>query len=238
MRPPGVVPLLLMSLAGCASATELAAASPQERDPGPDHTAPPAAQPADRPPPSGDKTPAGRGPVLIYTATLTMAVFQVERGLKDVEELARELGGFLAHRSNDAITVRVPAGRFHETLARLEKLGDITHRQLDAQDITQEYLDLEVRLRSARAVRERLEQLLARAARVDDSIAIERELERVTGEIERLQGRLKYLRDRADYSTITVTFAPRAQELVAKDTFKLPFPWLDQLGLGRLLQLR
>ena len=53
-----------------------------------------------------------------------------------------------------------------------------------------------------------------------------------------MEGKLKYLRDQAQYSTISVTFSSRAKELVAKDTFKLPFPWLEQLGLGRLLELR
>jgi hypothetical protein len=188
--------------------------------------------------PAGTEAAGPRSPVLIYTAQLTMAIFEVAPGLKAVEEVARELGGFLARQTNQAITIRVPAARFHEALGKLEKIGDVTSREINAQDVTQEYFDLEVRIKSARAVRERLEQLLSRASKVDESIAIERELERVVGEIERLEGRLKFLQDRAQFSTISVTFAPRPKELVAKDTFKLPFPWLDQLGLGRLLDLR
>jgi hypothetical protein len=144
----------------------------------------------------------------------------------------------MAQRTNTTIVIRVPVARFEEALGRLEKLGDVTGRQVDAEDITQEFFDLDVRLKSARAVRDRLEQLLSRAVKVDDSIAIERELERVVGEIERLEGRLKFLRDRAQYSTITITFAPRAQEKLGKDSFHLPFPWLDELGLGRLLRLQ
>jgi hypothetical protein len=182
--------------------------------------------------------PAGRAPVLIYTAQLTMAIFEVEPALKSAETLARELGGFMSRQTNNSIIIRVPVARFHEAIGRLEKLGDITNRDISAEDVTQEFFDLEVRLKSARAVRERLEQLLHRANKVDESIAIERELERVVGEIERLEGRLKYLHDRALFSTISVTFAARPKEMVAKDTFKLPFPWLDHLGLGRLLKLR
>ena len=80
----------------------------------------PAVTPTDEPP------ARGRSPVLIYTANLTMAVFDVQPGLKAVEAAARELGGFLARQTNTAITVRVPAARFHEALGRLEKLGDVT----------------------------------------------------------------------------------------------------------------
>jgi hypothetical protein len=188
--------------------------------------------------PAPTAEPRQRGPVLVYSARLTMAVFEVGPGQRAVAAVASELGGFLARQSNDAITIRVPAARFHEAVARLEKLGDITARDIDAEDVTQEYLDLELRIRSARAMRERLQLLLERANKVTDSIAIERELERVVTEIERLEGRFKYLQDRVQLATITVSFAARGQELVAKDTFRLPFPWLDQLGLGRLLELR
>jgi hypothetical protein len=181
---------------------------------------------------------APRPPILVYTAQLTMAIFEVEPALEAAATLAREMGGFMSRQTNDSIVIRVPVARFHEAIGRLEKLGDVTHRDIAAEDVTREFFDVEVRLKSARAVRERLEHLLGRAVKVDDSIAIERELERVVGEIEKLEGRLKFLQDRALFSTISMTFEARAKELVAKDTFKLPFPWLEQLGLGRLLQLR
>jgi hypothetical protein len=181
---------------------------------------------------------AERAPMLVYTAGLTMAIFEVVPALKNVEALARELGGYMARQSDEAITIRVPVQRFQEAMDRLEKMGDITQRDVQAEDVGQEFFDLDVRLKSARAVRERLEQLLARANKVDESIAIERELERVVGEIERLEGRMKFLRDRAAFSTISVRFSRQSQEVVAKGSFRLPFPWLDQLGLGRLLDLR
>jgi len=188
----------------------------------------------ERPP---DTQPGPRAPMLVYRANLTMSIFETAPALKAVEALAGELGGFLTRQTNDAITIRVPVARFKEALGRLEKLGDVTARSIEAEDVTQEFFDLEVRLKSARAVRERLEQLLARATKVEESIAIERELERVVGEIERLQGRIKFLADQARYSTISVLFAARPKEVVAKGTFKLPFPWLEELGLGRLLDL-
>lgn len=179
----------------------------------------------------------GRQPVLIFTAELTMATFEVAMMPAKLDELARELGGFVAQQTNASMTMRVPVARFREAITRIEKLGDIVQRNINAEDVSQEYFDLEVRIRSARAVRERLEGLLARAVKVEDAISVERELDRVVGEIERLEGRLKYLQDRAQYSTIKVGFAAQPHEVVGKETFKLPFPWLDQLGLRRLLEL-
>jgi hypothetical protein len=196
------------------------------------------APPGPVPPASAPPAPARTRAVIVYTARVTMAVLDVTPGLKAIEALAREVGGFSARQTGQSITIRVPAARFDETLERLEKLGDVTGRETEAEDVTAEFVDVEMRLKNARSVRARLEQLLTQATKVADAIAIEKELERVGGEIERLEGRLRYMQDRAQLSTITVTFAPRPRELVAKDGFKLPFPWLDQLGLGRLLDLR
>src|SRR6185437_7426556 len=104
------------------------------------------------------------------------------------------------------------------------------------EDVTAEYVDLEVRLKSARAVQARLTELLTRAVEVEDSIAIEKELDRVSGEIERIEGRMKFLRDRAAFSTITVRFAPKRVEQVGTQRVRIPVPWLDDVNLPRLLK--
>jgi hypothetical protein len=177
-----------------------------------------------------------RAPILIYTATFSMAVFEVNNSLIEVERVAREVGGFVTKRTDRLITIRVPAPRFYESVGRIEKLGDMTQRDVVAQDVTEEFLDTEIRLRNARAVRDRLAQLLARASTVQDSLMIERELNRVASEIDRLEGRLKYLRDRAAFSTITVSFDAR-RTVAPPPSVRLPFPWLNTSGLSRLLSL-
>ncbi|AUX29508.1 MULTISPECIES: DUF4349 domain-containing protein [Sorangium] len=180
---------------------------------------------------------AAPAPLLVYTAQVAMAVFEVGASLGKVEELARDLGGFLARRDDRAITIRVPAARFDEALRRLEGLGDVLQRNVVAEDVTEEFLDLGVRIRNARAVRDRLEKLLERAAKVEESIQLERELARVTSELERLEGRLKFLRDRVAFSTLTVSFQPRSTETITPSGPRLPIDWLNELGLSRLLNL-
>jgi hypothetical protein len=178
-----------------------------------------------------------QAPIIIYSAQLTMAVFEVENGLKRIEALGKEMGGFLAKREDTSIVIRVPADRFDETVRAVEKLGDMLHRNVTAEDVTEEYRDLDIRLKASKAVQDRLTQLLQKAQKVEESIAIERELDRVTMEIDRIEGRMKFLRDRAAFSTITVVFQPKAQENVSQNPFKMPTPWLSQLGLSRLFQL-
>ncbi|MBK9265271.1 MAG: DUF4349 domain-containing protein [Polyangiaceae bacterium] len=178
-----------------------------------------------------------RAPMLVYTGRVQMAVYEVRNSLGEVETLARALGGFLAKRDDHSITIRVPASRFDEAMRRIEKLGDMISRDVQVEDVTEEFNDVEIRLKNARAVRDRLEQLLSKATKVEESIQIERELERVALTIERLEGRMKFLKDRATFSTITVTFQPRSAAELGKRPFNLPVPWLYGLGLGRLLSL-
>lgn len=186
-----------------------------------------------KPPPIASD--AHSGAMLIYTAALNLGVYQVEARMNDVEKIARDVGGYLALRNDQQITVRIPRAQFDAAVARIEKLGDVLHRNISAQDVTDEFVDLETRLKNARAMRDRLEILLKQAA-VKDALEIEKELGRITGEIERMEGRLKLLRDKIAFSTITVTFQPLDNQTV-RDSSILPFPWLSDIGLGPLLNV-
>lgn len=172
---------------------------------------------------------------IIYTARVTMAVYQVEQGLSAVEKIAKDMGGYLSLKRDREITVRVPRGRFEPALAAIDKIGDVLHRDVQAQDVTDEFVDLEIRIKNARAMQARLKELLERAA-VKEALEIEKELHRVTEELERLEGKLKLLKDKIAYSTITVVFEPRGASIQATQ-IRLPFPWLSQLGLPSLLSL-
>ena len=173
--------------------------------------------------------------MLIYTANLTMAVYQVASGIEAVEQIGREIGGYLATRTDREIVLRVPRARFEDAIKKIEAVGDVVHRDIQAQDVTDEFLDTEVRLKNARAMRDRLQTLLERAP-VKEALEIEKELGRVTQQIEQMEGRLKGLRDKIAYSTITVTFDARAASLHTMP-LRLPFAWLNQLGLPHLLRL-
>jgi hypothetical protein len=174
--------------------------------------------------------------LIIYSAHVTMSVYQVDASLDAVEQIARELGGYLATRADQEITIRVPRARFDEAVHRIEQSGDVVHRDVSAEDVTDQFVDLEIRLRNARAMRDRLQLLLAKAD-VKEALEIEKELGRVTGEIERIEGKLKLLRDKIAYSTITVTFEGRGAGTLQTPPHRLPFSWLREMGLPNLLNL-
>ena len=216
--------------------------------PGGDDLAPP---PPPQPPPptpaptatdAGGDVGSGGGvatkatPLLIYTASYTLAVFEAVKVLDGIQALAEKRGGYLVRRSDDTITVRVPSGKFRHALADISKLGDVLHRDESVEDVTEQFYDLQIRLRNARAVRDRLEQLLVEAKDVKEALAVEKELARLTGDIESMEGRLKRLRELIAFSTITVMLQPLPVDKVESNV-ELPFPWLRDLGLNKLMNL-
>jgi hypothetical protein len=169
--------------------------------------------------------------LLAYEASVTVGVYQVEQAITSVLAASRELGGQIVVRNDAQVIFRVPRARFEEALARVDKVGDVVHRDVRAEDVGDKYRDLEVRLRNARAVRDRLAELLARATTVEDSLKIEAQLGRVTEEIERLAGELELLGSRVAYSKVTVLFQARQTEQVHEDVMRLPFPAHPRLPL-------
>jgi hypothetical protein len=125
---------------------------------------------------------------------------------------------------------------FQGTLEGVSKVGDELHREVNVRDVTEQYADLEIRLKNAEAVRQRLEALLAKAGKVEDALAVERELERITQAIEQMKGRLRLLSELVAFSTITANFQPRPRDQVGNEV-RLPFPWLGELGLVPLMKL-
>jgi hypothetical protein len=145
------------------------------------------------------------------------------------------MGGYLVRRDDRTITVRVPAEKFRKALAGVGKLGDVLHREETVKDVTDQFFDLQVRLKNAHAMRERLAKLLDQVKNVEEALMVEKELGRVTEQIELFEGKLKLLKELIAFSTITVQFKPRPTDRVSN--VRLPFYWLNQLGLSQLLSL-
>jgi hypothetical protein len=176
--------------------------------------------------------------MLIYEAGLTIATRTVREQVDEAVRITHELGGVIVSQDDAGVMVRVPAGRFREALGLFEGLGDVVARRVTAQDVSEVVRDTRVRLQNAINLRDRLRELLRSATTVPESLAIERELERLNETIALLQGQLESLEERVAYSTITVRFqAVQDRAEVPREQFRLPFEWLHQLGLPSLLNL-
>ena len=153
------------------------------------------------------------GPRVIKTADVSL---EIDRGalqdsIRQVVEVARTNGGFVLSTSirdesghRGTVVLRVPAERFESALAGAEAIGDVTSERVAGGDVSQEFVDLEARLRNFEAQESVLLKLMARSTSVADTLRVQRELQDVQLEIERLRGRLRYLRDQTDLSTITL----------------------------------
>lgn len=170
---------------------------------------------------------------VVYTGAFTLLVADVAVASGAARKMADDFGGYLEHATLASVVVRVPAARFDGAVAALKGLGAMTEERIDAQDVSAEYEDLDIRLRNAKATLEKLLAILAKADSVKDTLDVEREAGRVRTEIEKLEGQRSRLAHRIAYATLAVRFTPM-QEAPRELKAALPFPWLRDLGLDHL----
>ena len=172
---------------------------------------------------------------LIRDAALVIGVGNREEAARSATRTAERLGGYVQEASVRGVLLRVPADRFEAALEDLAKLGLVSDRKVQVRDVTEEYVDLELRLRSKRAMLSRLEALAAKAEKVEDLLKVEQELSRLTLEIEQLEGKLRLLASQTALSRIAVEFVESARAAEMQTTLRLPFSWLQGLGLSNLM---
>ena len=164
-----------------------------------------------------------------------LAVGNVEEAQNAARGMAEGLGGYFQSITKDSIVLRVPAAKWEDAVSGVGEIGRVLDRAIEAADVTEEVIDLKLRLRNAQKMMTRLEELLAKAENVEAALKVETELGRVRVEVERLEGRLKFLGDRVAFSTLTIRFR-QVQETAARPQ-ALPFPWLTRLSIENLLGL-
>lgn len=155
--------------------------------------------------------------LVIKTAQLSIQVEDVRAADQAIRERAAQLGGYVVSVQTSGsdqyltatVVFRVPAERFDEALSGVQGLAKkVLSNFVSGDDVTEEFVDLESRLRNLEATRTRLLDLLAKANRVEDALQVNNALTDVQGQIEQIQGRMKYLRQSAAMSTITVSLEP------------------------------
>jgi hypothetical protein len=173
---------------------------------------------------------------LIRDAALVVGVGNCDEAVRQAQALAGKFGGYVQEATNEQVVLRVPSDTFDTALETIARMGLVVERKVQARDVTEEYCDLELRLRSKRAMLERLQELLKKAEKVEDILKIETEISRLMTEVEQLEGKLRLMQNQVAYSKIAVQFVLSTQAAGAKAMARLPFWWLDTLGLSALGQ--
>ncbi|OGZ95287.1 MAG: hypothetical protein A2676_06200 [Candidatus Sungbacteria bacterium RIFCSPHIGHO2_01_FULL_51_22] len=177
---------------------------------------------------------------VVKSGNLSLLVTDVESSASAVQNLAVRLGGFTsdarvwevsAGMKSGSVTIRVPAARFGEATDEIKKIAaKVENESQTADDVTENFVDLEARLGSLQAQEVEYLKILKRAENVQDILTVTQYLSSVRSQIEQLQGQLQYLSGQVDMSTISVSFRAEADVevfgirwrplYVAKDAFR------------------
>ncbi len=164
---------------------------------------------------SAEKTPIADEQKIIKTARLAFETKDVEETHKKILQLASQLKGLVQsdnsgkdyNRIYKNLTVRIPTENFQQFINGISEGVDyFDHRDISRQDVSEEFIDLEARLKAKRILEERYLELLKKANKVEEMLQIERELSNIREEIEAKQGRLQFLQNQVSMSTVTVEF--------------------------------
>jgi hypothetical protein len=110
------------------------------------------------------------------------------------------------------VTIRVPAAQFDAVINEIRGAGSrIAQDKITSQDVTEEYIDLEARIRAKQALEAQFMEIMKQAKTVTDALEVQRQLSDVRAEIERLEGRRRFLENQTSLSTINVTIQPPTQ---------------------------
>lgn len=160
--------------------------------------------------------------LIIRDGILRLTVKDTLAAQKEIEQIVAELAGegaFLvsssAHTNYEGempymdLVIRIPAAKFDEVMDRLADMAvKVDERSESAQDVTAEYVDLETRLETLEAARDRLLQIMKQSATTEELLLAEQQLTQREAEIELLKGRMQYLSESARLSSITISLYP------------------------------
>lgn len=169
---------------------------------------------------------------VMKNGSLTLRVENAEWSAGEIARIAQSMGGDVfssdladngAGIKSGTVTVKVPVARFDEAIKAFKPIAKaVLNESVSGQDVTSQYVDLQARLKNKQAEEEAFASILAKqTGKVEDVLAVTRELARVRGEIEQLQAQMKYLDSQTDMATIMV-FVSEDAKIGKVDTWR---PW-------------
>jgi hypothetical protein len=171
--------------------------------------------------------PSAAGPVsnppnvynqlIIKNAELELTVQQTDTAINRSLGIVTEYGGYVVSNQTwysdglkyATVSIGVPSDNFEDMLRRLKDLAvTVDNEMVSGQDVTDEFVDLEARLRNLDATANRVREFLDQTTDVKESLQVSAQLSTIEAEIEQVKGRMNYLKDRAAFSPITLQLRP------------------------------
>jgi hypothetical protein len=156
---------------------------------------------------------------IIRNADITIEVPSTTDAQHQVTSIAETHGGFVvtseakqrensdpAQRTLDIkLVVRVPSNQFGRAFDEIKKLaGNTPSEQVTSQDVTEDFIDLEARIKTQKALEVQFLEIMRQAHKISDALEVQRQIAEVRTEIEKLEGRKRFLENRSSLSTINV----------------------------------
>lgn len=161
--------------------------------------------------------PAATERKIIRNADLQIESNSPEETQQKITAIAESKGGFVIESTQSSsdvkvstrdvvtMTVRIPAEKFNEALEEIRGSGNrIIVETVKGQDVTEEFVDIEARLKAKKALEEQFIEIMKRTNSVSDALNVQRELANVRGEIEQIEGRKRFLESQTSLSTIKI----------------------------------
>lgn len=152
---------------------------------------------------------------IIKESYLHFETQDLEKTYQQIKKTIKKNNGFIqddnSNKSYGTITrhliIRIPTNNFQNTIDSISKNVEyFDTKRISAKDVTEEFIDLEARLKAKQTLEKRYLELLSKANNVKEILEIERELSTIREEIESKQGRLKYLQNKVSLSTLDIEF--------------------------------
>jgi Domain of unknown function (DUF4349) len=152
---------------------------------------------------------------LIRNGTLEFQTEEVKKTRSEIEKICKELNAYISSESENNYgerlqynqLIRVPANQFDALVARLEPLAQkIENKNISTEDVTEQFIDVEARLKTKKELEARYREILKQAKTVDEIVSIENQISNVRSEIESMEGRLNFLKNQVAFSTLNVTY--------------------------------
>ena len=169
--------------------------------------------------------------MVIYQADLQLRVKKFDQTVRLLEEKVIKYGGYISESNvskegseqvSGSMMIRIPQKHFQAFLHDAEsQAAEVLQRSITGQDVTEEYVDLESRLKSKRVVEERLTTFMKSAVKTEDLLKISADLGAVQEEIETIEGKMKYLKNQTSLSTINITLYEKTVVVPSLDKDKL-----------------
>jgi len=168
---------------------------------------------------------------IIHRAELQLNVKKLENTQLIIEKKVSEYGGYIVesnvHRESDEsisaqLTVRIPEQHFQKFLTDAEgESVEVLNRNVTGEDVTEQYIDLESRVKSKRIVEKRLLEFMGKAVKTEDLLNISSDLSKVQEEIELIVGKMKYLENQTSFSTIEIAMYENSVSVPGLDSKNL-----------------